>query len=383
MKKTSKFLSTCFLVGMTLVTPVLAKAPTTDYKEIITGEMNGVPTEIEATIHNYIGKLTVDFPIINYNEDFTETSVTTEEKTVFVVRHTEDKPQVEFKMTKGSDAIDYAFSVPTHMVYGYGDIYIPEGTDTSKLPQGFYLQGQGGEGVGTKELSTITYLGPAVVPVGMNYYTADGEAFGYVTMDDLLIITEEEEENFLKTGELSEWDTFAWPGLKELLTGAKATENVKPETKPEAKPEAKPEVQSVKAKATKTYTEVQVDGVEKGFDAYIINDSNYFKLRDFAYVVNGSEKQFSVTWDDAKKAIALTSKTPYEPLGTELTITDGKDSIQAAQSTSTLYVDGQEVALESYIIDGNTYFKLREMADLFGIDVEFDPSIQQVSIQTR
>ena len=43
--------------------------------------------------------------------------------------------------------------------------------------------------------------------------------------------------------------------------------------------------------ATPTNSTVLVNGKSIAFDAYSINDNNYLKLRDLAYILNGTEKQ--------------------------------------------------------------------------------------------
>jgi hypothetical protein len=50
-----------------------------------------------------------------------------------------------------------------------------------------------------------------------------------------------------------------------------------------------------------------VNGQSVAFNAYNIDGNNYFKLRDLAYALNGTEKQFEVGWDGAANAISLTS----------------------------------------------------------------------------
>lgn len=69
---------------------------------------------------------------------------------------------------------------------------------------------------------------------------------------------------------------------------------------------------------TPTSSTVLVNGEQKSFDAYKVGDSNYFKLRDLAYVVNGSPKQFGVNWSEANNAIELTAKSVYVVVGGEL-----------------------------------------------------------------
>jgi len=57
--------------------------------------------------------------------------------------------------------------------------------------------------------------------------------------------------------------------------------------------------------AVPTASAVVVDGVNTSFDAYNIEGSNYFKLRDIAYVLSGTEKQFEVGWDSHTPLLAV------------------------------------------------------------------------------
>jgi hypothetical protein len=52
---------------------------------------------------------------------------------------------------------------------------------------------------------------------------------------------------------------------------------------------------------------VVIDGKEVAFDAYTINNNNYFKLRDLASALSGNEKRFDVIWNGKKNAIELAS----------------------------------------------------------------------------
>ena len=46
--------------------------------------------------------------------------------------------------------------------------------------------------------------------------------------------------------------------------------------------------------ATKVELTVSVDGRIRSLDAYAINDYNYFKLRDIAYLLSSTPKRFEV-----------------------------------------------------------------------------------------
>ncbi|MDF2652026.1 MAG: hypothetical protein K0Q73_7831 [Paenibacillus sp.] len=137
------------------------------------------------------------------------------------------------------------------------------------------------------------------------------------------------------------------------------------------------------ALANPTASKVLINGKEEAFQAYNINDNNYFKLRDLAMVVNGTEKNFQVSWDAAKNAISLESHKAYTPEGGELVASDKAISKEANPTSSILFLDGKEIKLIAYNIDGNNYFKLRDIAKAFNIGVTWDDKTNTVGIDTK
>ncbi|MDQ6421005.1 glycosyl hydrolase [Paenibacillus sp. LHD-117] len=129
-------------------------------------------------------------------------------------------------------------------------------------------------------------------------------------------------------------------------------------------------------------SDVLVDGKKVAFDAYKIAGSNYFKLRDLAMALNGTDKKFEVSWDNGKKAIRLMPGTDYTAMGGELDASGGMTSRPALQTSSKLYVDGQEAQLIAYNIGGNNYFKLRDIAKLLDFSVTWDPKQSMIGIDT-
>lgn len=129
-----------------------------------------------------------------------------------------------------------------------------------------------------------------------------------------------------------------------------------------------------KTTATPNASTIMVNGVKTAFDAYLINGNNYIKLRDFAKAVNGTEKQFQVSYDAAKDAIALTSRTAYTVVGGELAAGDGKVK-DAIPSSSKIIQDGTEIGLAVYKIGDYNYFKLRDLAKTFNIGVTYDGTV--------
>ena len=139
--------------------------------------------------------------------------------------------------------------------------------------------------------------------------------------------------------------------------------------------------------ANPTASTVLVDGRDISFEAYNINDFNYFKLRDLAFTLNGSAKQFEVGWDDANNAISLTSGRSYTVAGGEMAgggrgagaAGGAKD---AAPTNSRIFLNGSEVRLTAYNIDGYNYFKLRDVGEAIDFGVDWDDSRNTIAINT-
>jgi len=135
--------------------------------------------------------------------------------------------------------------------------------------------------------------------------------------------------------------------------------------------------------AAPTASRVLVNGTPVSFEAYLINGNNYFKLRDLAMVVSGSEKQFEVSWDGENNAVNLVTGQAYTPVGGELGLDGKSESQSAALTDSKVYVNGKEVQFTAYKIGGNNYFKLRDVAKAIGLGVTWDPSTGTISIDTK
>ena len=135
------------------------------------------------------------------------------------------------------------------------------------------------------------------------------------------------------------------------------------------------------ATASPTASTVLVDGNEVAFDAYKIADNNYFKLRDLAFTLSGTAKQFDVGWDGANNAISLTSGQSYTIAGGEMS-GKGGGAKEAATTDSRIFLDGREVRFTAYNIDGNNYFKLRDIGEAFNFGVDWDDTRDTVGIDT-
>ena len=114
--------------------------------------------------------------------------------------------------------------------------------------------------------------------------------------------------------------------------------------------------------ATATSSTITVNGSKVSFQAYNINDNNYFKLRDLAAALSDTDKQFEVDYDSTNNAITLKSGENYTAVGGELSGSAATSNTNASVSTAVVYLDGSKISLTAYNIGGYNYFKLRDVA---------------------
>lgn len=127
---------------------------------------------------------------------------------------------------------------------------------------------------------------------------------------------------------------------------------------------------------------ILLDEVSHTFEAYNIDQNNYFKLRDLAAALKETEKCFDVSYDAVKGAILIETNKPYTgSVGEEASI---KGRVKIAEISNTpIFVDGQQVFLSSLNIDKSTYFKLRDIMELLNIGVDWDGKTKTISADTE
>ncbi len=125
---------------------------------------------------------------------------------------------------------------------------------------------------------------------------------------------------------------------------------------------------------------VTVDGRSVDLKAYNINGNNFVKLRDVAYVLNGTAAQFGVSFDSASNRISLTPNTAYVSNGQENTALSTPKAVVA--SSQSLYISGKLVTPMAYNIDGNNFVMLRDLGLLLDFNVGYNKTTDTVQINT-
>jgi beta-lactamase regulating signal transducer with metallopeptidase domain len=126
---------------------------------------------------------------------------------------------------------------------------------------------------------------------------------------------------------------------------------------------------------------LRVDGVQYRLGAYNFERTNFVKLRDVAFLLNDSEKQFSISFDNATRQIVITTGAEYTPLGSEMQ-QQAETNVRAIKNSVRVMRDGELSELYAYTIGGHNYFCLRELSALLNFNVTWDSILRTVSVNT-
>ena len=148
--------------------------------------------------------------------------------------------------------------------------------------------------------------------------------------------------------------------LKAAFAGGKAVNLPNEDSEPEQPTEPTPPPAGP-APAAPTNDTLTCNGTLQSPTVYKINGSNYFKIRDLAAILNGTEKQFSVGYDAALSSVTATTGQGYEKQPGDLSGAPAGGQKTGDPSNDAIYINGEKITAEVYKIDGSNYFKLRDL----------------------
>lgn len=134
--------------------------------------------------------------------------------------------------------------------------------------------------------------------------------------------------------------------------------------------------------ATRSMANIRVNGEPVTITGYTVNDSNYFKIRDIAMLLRNTSAKFNVSWNSSLEAIMIETGTDYVAVGGELSGEIDQD-MNVIENSTPIYVDGRQTAITAYNINGSSYFKIRDISDAAGFDIQWDGDSQTINIITE
>ena len=136
-------------------------------------------------------------------------------------------------------------------------------------------------------------------------------------------------------------------------------------------------------RAVPTKQSIILDGKARDPRGYNIGGNNYFMLRDIAYIFKDTKSRFEVEWDEEKKAINLKSSSIYTGDVPSYQIKTPYIEEKAKISTAKIYKEGEEIFLSAYLLGGYNYYKLRDLANVIGFKVDYDPLSNTVLMESE
>ncbi|MDO5040747.1 MAG: hypothetical protein Q4D95_01510 [Peptoniphilus sp.] len=127
---------------------------------------------------------------------------------------------------------------------------------------------------------------------------------------------------------------------------------------------------------------VVFDEAEVDIKGYNIDGNNYYRLRDLAAVLTGSEINFNVEYDEIYNYIDITRQSKYDKQPDDLKFSD-QEIKSMAESYQRTFVDGDKVIFSGYLINENNYYKLRDLGKVLGFPVSFDEDTNSVIIENK
>ena len=126
----------------------------------------------------------------------------------------------------------------------------------------------------------------------------------------------------------------------------------------------------------------KVNGKTVAPQAYNIDGYNYFKLRDVAYLLADTTAPFNVTWSASQSTVVnIVPGQKYQKVGGELSAST-LTSLKVSASTFKVLMKGKTLPLRGYLINGNNYYSIADIAESVGFEAGWDNATRTVSITT-
>lgn len=139
---------------------------------------------------------------------------------------------------------------------------------------------------------------------------------------------------------------------------------------------------SVFAETVPSGQKVTLDGNETKVQGYNIDGNNYFKLRDIAALLSGTDASFNVDYNQNKNSIEINRNSNYSKLDSDLVYSENNE-INSKKSAQKVYIDNELILYDAYFINDNNYFKLRDLGKTIGFYVDFDDKSNTIVVKSE
>lgn len=124
-------------------------------------------------------------------------------------------------------------------------------------------------------------------------------------------------------------------------------------------------------------TTFQVNTQEKtSYEGYLMNDDLYFKLLDLGALLNGSDKQFCIEWNNIENSIKITPQKAYVS-------TNNKLFTGVKNGASTVIFKDFKITIRTHIANSEVYVNLRDLMQWLNVGIDYEASAGKLNLNTK
>lgn len=115
--------------------------------------------------------------------------------------------------------------------------------------------------------------------------------------------------------------------------------------------------------------------------AYEIEGETYFRLVDLATLLQDTGARFAVTWNPEWQVIGIETNTAYLADNGEMNPLP-EEAMYGKKANISLYKDVEMVDLDTYVVDGRSYYKLDALQELLNFVMRWEASSHTIHLTT-
>lgn len=128
---------------------------------------------------------------------------------------------------------------------------------------------------------------------------------------------------------------------------------------------------------------VTVDGQEIEIDVYEVDDEVFFKIRDIAQMLVGTDEEFEVTWNETFELIDIYPGQEYTVTGREFITTAQEEAALIALDTAPdLFKEKSSTRVNGYVINDENFYNIEKFADMFDFYIDINLKKDYITIDT-
>lgn len=127
---------------------------------------------------------------------------------------------------------------------------------------------------------------------------------------------------------------------------------------------------------------MDLNGKEIDLKAYTIHGTNYVRIRDMAYYLRNTKSRFDFAYnEELKRMEAFRDKPHREKRLAKLPVPSS--TLKVPKVKTEIFVDGKPYRLDSYEINGDSFYKIRDLSILFHFDLRWNNKKKMIEIDTE